>query len=67
MTTDPTEDPVLQARYDVLLKELQRERVEGKAIKAARDRLAAEVAGLRLVLGLCPALAEPVTPRSMEP
>ena len=57
--TDPTATPDLQARYDVLLRELQRERGEGK-------KLEAELALARGALGLdaqpTPACSPPSPP-----
>lgn len=58
--SDPIATPDLQARYDILLRELQRERAEAAKLKAA-------IAPLRLALGLHPQAAPAaMTPRSME-
>ena len=47
MTSDPTATPDLQARYDIQTRELQR-------VRAEHDRTLAQVAALRLALGLHP-------------
>jgi hypothetical protein len=57
--TDPTDTPDLRARYDILAQEVQRER-------QAWHNAMAEVATLRLTLGLHPTGAPSTTrPRSL--
>lgn len=49
---DPTADPVLQLRYDVLVREVQRERTDGVMLRSALRTLQAEAAKMRVALGL---------------
>lgn len=50
--TDPTDTPDLRARYDVLVKEVKRERDEHARTRAALAAAATETRSLRAALGL---------------
>lgn len=59
-------DIVQETRYDILLKEVQRERLEHAGARQRIVELEREQDALRKLLGLAPRLLEPVRSGSMS-